>query len=193
MTRIACLLPGGTPCWQPCHSFFLSSFTVDSRSYRLFAWTPVVVAILVALLLTRSLHPLMRFFQDIWRDWTRLSLVLYAFAIPILTIIDFDGHYGWRELGGLIVCTLFIAGGVVGYMRLRNALARVAALDVAVILIFTWGWMVNHWDFPSANPHDLRSLFLASTLFLGWFSYVFWPILIGGLNRFVRTFSRRVF
>lgn len=175
-----------------CHfSFFLSSFTVDNRPYRLYAWAPVAIAALVALVVTRSLRPLARFFQGIWQDWSLLSLTLYAFAIPILSIIDFDGRYGWRELGGLLVLTVIISGGVIGYMRLHTSLARVAALDTAVIMIFIWGWTVNNWDFPSANPRDLRSLFLASTLFLGWFSYVFWPLLIGGLNRFVSAFSRR--
>ena len=42
------------------------------------SWVPFGIVILSALLWTRSLNPIKKFFKDIWNDWSRLVLTSFA-------------------------------------------------------------------------------------------------------------------
>jgi hypothetical protein len=70
--------------------------------FNSWAWLPPFAAVILGLLLTRSLRPLARLLQSAWNDWTRLSFSLYAFALPMLTIIFFEEDWGAFQLYGLV-------------------------------------------------------------------------------------------
>ena len=83
--------------------------------YKWWVWLPSFAAILLGLLLTRSLKPLARLLRGTWNDWTRLSFALYAFALPMFTVIFFDGDWGVFQLYGLVFDTVLLAAGAVAF------------------------------------------------------------------------------
>ena len=53
------------------------------------AWLPLILAMGIALLITRSLNPLMRFLTNAWTDWTLLSFAMFGWA-PLFLVAGFD-------------------------------------------------------------------------------------------------------
>jgi hypothetical protein len=113
--------------------------------YGLWAWLPLFAAIILGLLLNRSLQPLIRLLRGAWNDWTRLSFALYAFALPMLTIIFFDDDWGVLQLYGLVFDTVLLAAGAVVFLRSRTTRGRVLSLLVAFLILalkgFREGWL----------------------------------------------------
>jgi hypothetical protein len=124
--------------------------------YGLWAWVPLFAAIILGLLLNRSLKPLPRLFQGAWNDWTRLTFTLYAFALPVDTIVFFDSDWGVLQLYGLVFDTVLLAAGAVVFLRSRTILGRVLSLLAAFLILFLVGfregWMGGHfWPMVSAT------------------------------------------
>jgi hypothetical protein len=124
--------------------------------YGLWAWVPLFAAIILGLLLNRSLKPLPRLFQGAWNDWTRLTFTLYAFALPVDTIVFFDGDWGVLQLYGLVFDTVLLAAGAVVFLRSRTIWGRVLSLLAAFLILFLVGfregWMDGHfWPMVSAT------------------------------------------
>lgn len=151
-------------------------------NYDSWAWLPSLVAIILSLLLTRSLKPLGRLVQGAWNDWTRLSFAVYAFILPILTIVFFDVDWGVSHLYGLIFDTLLLAAGAVAFLRSRTIWGRMLSLQAAVLILVVkgvnWGWLNrNFWATLS-----FLSIFMGLLLL---------PALIGLLRRGVAVLSSR--
>jgi hypothetical protein len=124
--------------------------------YGLWAWVPLFAAIILGLLLNRSLKPLPRLFQGAWNDWTRLTFTLYAFALPVDTIVFFDGDWGVLQLYGLVFDSVLLAAGAVVFLRSRTIWGRVLSLLAAFLILFLVGfregWMGGHfWPMVSAT------------------------------------------
>ncbi|MGD9092082.1 MAG: hypothetical protein PVF74_04500, partial [Anaerolineales bacterium] len=99
----------GFPRWSYTYlgmAFYFGWYYSNGRYYGVVygwrAWIPFYIAILLGLLLTNSLRPLARLAQGIWYDWTRLSFALYTFAVPMFTIVFFDGDWGVIQLYELL-------------------------------------------------------------------------------------------
>ena len=74
------------------------------------AWIPFAVMAMIALLVTRSLRPLGRFFSGAWRDWTRLSFALCSFT-PVIVWFLFDEVRRPYAAPYLALTTLALTGG----------------------------------------------------------------------------------
>lgn len=155
------------------------------------AWIPVIVAGLVALLLTRSLRPLTWLVQGIWNDWTRLSFALYAFLLPMFTIIFFDMKWGIFELSGLFFDTILLAAGAIAFLRSRAIWQRVVSLQAAMFLLFIKGVLFANWySSPDAGDRSLN-LPIVIMMLLFWGGLMFLPGLVGLLRRSVSSLSTR--
>ena len=124
--------------------------------YGLWAWLPLFAAIILGLLLSRSLKPLARLLQDAWNDWTRLTFALYTIALPINTVVFFDGDWGVLQLYGLVFDTLLLVAGAVVFLRSRTTWGRVLSLLAAFLILFLVGfregWLDGHfWPMVSAT------------------------------------------
>jgi hypothetical protein len=157
--------------------------------YKWWVWIPLFVAIVLGLLLTRSLQPLARLFQGAWNDWTRLSFSLYALALPMLTVIFFDEDWGAFQLYGLFFDTVLLAAVAVAYMRSRTTLGRVLSLQAAVLVLVVKGLLLGGWFNFGKYP---RLLFGPAFLFIIiYFGFLLLPAVIGLLRRGVGVLSSR--
>jgi hypothetical protein len=154
--------------------------------YKWWVWLPSFAAIVLGLLLTRSLKPLARLLQGAWNDWTRLSFALYAFASPLVTAVFFDMDWGVFQLYGLLFDTVLLAAGAVAFMRSRTIWGRVLSLEAAVLIL-----VVKGMRYPSF-VEDLRALHWQAFLFIIiYFGYLLLPAVIGILRRGVNALSPR--
>lgn len=132
----------GFPRWSYAYlgmSFYFGWYFSNGRYYGVvydaWAWLPSFAAILLGLLLTRSLKPLARLLQGAWNDWTRLSFAIYAFTAPVTTVVFFDMDWGALQLYGLIFDTVLLATMAVAFLRSPTILSRMLSLDAAVLIL----------------------------------------------------------
>jgi hypothetical protein len=109
-------------------------------SILVFFWTPVIVTIMIALLVTRSFDPLLQLAKGIWIDWTRLSFALYG-SLTILLLDAYDGiHLSFVPLLELLAFAI-LAFGAVAYVRSSEKRQRAQSLlvgfGIAWILIIS--------------------------------------------------------
>jgi hypothetical protein len=156
--------------------------------YKWWVWLPLLAGIALGLLLARSLKPLAEMVQGVWRDWTRLSFGLYAFALPMFTIIFFDGDWGATELYRLLFDSVLLAAIAVAFLRSRSGLSRVLWLEGAVlILVVEWilGGGVPAFDEP------LRVVYFWTLFISIYFGFLLLPGVIGLLRRGVKALTAR--
>jgi len=121
------------------------------------AWIPLGAAAAVGLLVTRSLHPIVRLGAGIWHDWTRLSFALYG-AAPLLMWAMFDEVNNRWEFPFTVAWTIALTVGALAYMRsldtrrralsLAMGLALAAAVAIAGTSIYWHGRMVGRMTHP---------------------------------------------
>ncbi len=137
--------------------------------YKWWVWLPSFGTILLGLLLARSLKPLARLLQGAWNDWTRLTFALYAFALPMLTVIFFDDDWGVLQLYSLVFDTVLLAAGAVVFLRSRTTWGRFLSLLVAFLILvlkgFREGWVDGHiWPMVSFTLLYLGLLLLPGVI-----------------------------
>ncbi len=146
------------------------------------AWIPFGLAALVALLVTRSLRPVAKFFVNLWQDWTILSYTLFGF-MPLLIMIMFD------EMGHLFSFISMIILGVVMlvtatlYLTAQTQRQRVLAMLVGIpvtVALTVLGPIIYWLPLDGVNvPMSVMYGLIAMALFLS-------PSLLGGLRRIMR-------
>jgi hypothetical protein len=152
-------------------------------------WVPLIVTILLPLLLTRSLRPLARLIQGAWNDWTRLSFGLYAYLLPIYTILFFEVKWGTDELSGLAIDTLLLAAGTVAFLRSRTIWGRVVSLQAVMFILACKGFLFAEWlRGPQGFSLDMLDVLIVLLFFGG---FMFLPGLVGLLQRGVSALSTR--
>lgn len=154
--------------------------------YDAWAWLPLTVAILLGLLLARSLQPLARLFQGAWKDWTRLSFTLYAFAVPVFTVIFFDENWGAFKLYELFFDTVLLSAMAVAFLRARTSLSRVLSLEAAVLVLVVKG-ILEGWFGGLGRLLDWTMLLFI----IAYIGFLLLPALIGLLRRGMEVLSSR--
>ncbi len=153
--------------------------------YRI--WIPFGIAILIALLWTRSLDPLKKFFRDIWNDWTRLTFVMYAIGAFVSLIYD-ENHHPYLLLF-MAVATLIVTAGAWFFLRSSNMIGRILSIVVSFIAAsvpmgisyLTWDWRAYYGLPTSETWYD--NLGVAPIGILFWLLILFWPALIALIHR----------
>lgn len=115
------------------------------------AWIPFLVMAAIALLVTRSLRPVLRLFINVWKDWTRLTFGMFGF-MPLLVFIGFDEVDRLYSLPFMVALTIVMAGTALGYLRSARPRQRVLALLVGIVLTLAViivapmaYWLENGW------------------------------------------------
>jgi hypothetical protein len=166
--------------WSYNNQFYYGVF------YKWWVWIPSFAAIVLGLLLTRSLQPLAQLLQGAWNDWTRLSFTLYAFASPLVMGAYFDMDWGVFQLYGLLFDTVLLAAGAVAFLRSRTTWGRVLSLEAVVLIL-----VVKGMRYPSFVD-DLRALhWQAFSFIIIYFGFLLLPAVIGLLRRGVNALSPR--
>ena len=155
--------------------------------YRI--WILFGITVLIALLWTRSLTPIKNFFHDIWNDWTRLTLVMYAFGAFVSLIYD-ENHHPYLLLL-MAVTTIIVTAGVWFFLRSSNLIGRVLSILVSFIAsivpmaisYLTWDWRMYYRMPQSDYWYDNFGVDPIRVIF--WLLILFWPALILLIQRIV--------
>lgn len=162
-------------------------FRIDYWTWRI--WIPLLAAFGIALLWTRSLHPLRQLVRGIWQDWTLLSFAMYAFVGWMALIYD-ENHHPYL-FAFMIGSTLAVSGGAWFFLRERKTRKRIIALlsgFMAVAIIgaiseATWDWRA-YYGVPEPPPVAWYvSALRIILMLLFWGLILFWPALVGLARR----------
>lgn len=154
--------------------------------YRL--WLPLGGVVLIALLWTRSLQPIKKFFRDIWTDWTHLSLAMYALIAWVSMIYD-ENHHPYL-LAFMLASTLVSAG--VAWFFLRSSSTRGRILDIVGGLVIamiidsicwgTWDW--HEYNGIAKQPTTwYKQVWNHIMLLFFWGIILLWPSIVGLIRR----------
>ena len=122
----------GFPLWSYSYlgwSFLLAYFNTNWGYYGdpdFQVWVPFGITVLIAILWTRSLASIKKLFQDIWNDWTRLSLAMFAFCGYVWIFYD-EVHHS-QLLWFIFAVTLAFSAGVWFFLRSTNLKVRVFSI-----------------------------------------------------------------
>jgi hypothetical protein len=186
----------GFPLWSYGYlgwSLLIAGFNTNVRIYGVDwgyrVWAPLALVVALALLWTRSLVPIKRFFLGIWNDWTRLTFVMYALSVFVALAYD-ENHHPFLILL-MAASTLIVASGAWVFLRSSRVIGRVLSILVgfiaAMVLVgisyLTWDWRAYYGLPPS--DYWLDSLGVAPVGVLFWLLILFWPALIVLARRFI--------
>ncbi len=161
---------------------YYSNVTIYGQRYGFQGWLPFLTGLVVGMLVSRSLVPFFRLFRSIWRDWTRLSLGIYAYLMPLMSIVFTDSDFGSQAVYGLVFDTLLLAAGAALYLRSRSTWKKVASLEAAMLLLLLRNVLMGDWYGGPANLGTINLLGWAYILLI-WGGLMFLPGLIGLLRR----------
>ena len=100
------------------------------------SWLVFCLAMVVALLLTRSLRPLAALFTNIWRDWTLASFSIFG-CLPWLTWVSFDEIDRLFSLYFMVGLTVVFVTTATLYLRSKHLSNR--ALILLGGAVIAWG------------------------------------------------------
>jgi hypothetical protein len=98
------------------------------------AWVPLVAAVVIALVISRSFRPFIRFFTNLWNDWTIPSYLLVG-ALPLLVWGVFDEMDRLYTLYFITAFAVLFVGMVILYLRSQTTWQRVLMLTLGVVVI----------------------------------------------------------
>jgi hypothetical protein len=179
----------GFPRWSLAYlgmGLYFGNFTSHAQlygvRYGLQGWLPLLTGLVVGLLISQTFQPLGYLFSSIWKDWTRLSFGIYAYLLPLMTIIFFDSDWGGLEFFGLIFDTLLLAAGAATYLRSRTTLKRAVSLQVVMVVMLVRGLLMGDWFGGLENLASINLPGLGLVVLM-WGGLMFVPGLIGLLRR----------
>jgi hypothetical protein len=155
-------------------------------------WVPLLVIAVVALLLTRSVRPLLQFFRGVWHDWTRLSFGLYG-IVPVLVTASFDEVTKPYPIPYLAASTVALAGGALACVRSARTSQRALALLIGMTLSWTvttvgytiYGWTAMPWK-TGPGPWYVEGRGMVF-YWSGLLAFLLMPALLGLLRRGVES------
>jgi len=100
------------------------------------ALIPLGIAVLIALIVTRSAEPLVKFFTNLWEDWTLLSFGIFG-LLPWRAAFYFDGVTPVLAFYTALAFAVIMSGSALLYMRANGQRQRITALLIGSVLIAT--------------------------------------------------------
>ena len=133
--------------------FGISLFGRELWGWR--AWIPLAAAFVIALVVSRSFKPFIRFFTNIWNDWTIPSYLMLG-ALPLLVWAVFDEMDQLYTLYFMVAFIVLFVEMVILYLRSQTTWQRVLTLTLGIIVIIfpaVWGstsyWIEHNGIYPS--------------------------------------------
>ena len=153
-------------------------------------WLVVVAIAGIGLLWRRSLQPVYKLFNSIWKDWTLLSFTCYG-ALPLMFFAAYDETRNTTIV--IMFFILILAVGAALYMRSTNKWQRIASLvggfglawsGVMIHLMLYWSGRSEPW---MENPASwVETLKWTSRLGAVIMVALMAPVVIEGIRYLVR-------
>ena len=144
------------------------------------AWLPLILSVGIGMIITRSLHPLGRFFSNAWIDWTLLSYAMFGWA-PLILIASFDEMPSGLTLIFLpMVATILVATALL-YLASRRLSQRAWFLFAGAFLSLAITLIASEIYWSGIGAFNAPRIVLILAVFLG---VMFSPALIGVFRYF---------
>lgn len=179
--------------WSLVFAWWWTNISINGIKWGYSIWLPFGIMVLLALLWSRSLDPIKKLFRDIWNDWTRLSLAMFAMGGLIFIGGGEDNHPQWLLFS--MVATLIISIGAWCFLCSSSLIGRVLSIAVSFILsavpmaisYLTWDWRA-HYGFPPAENWR-GNLGVAPIGVSFWLLILFWPAIIPAFSNLYRRIT----
>ncbi|MEE4195676.1 MAG: hypothetical protein V2J07_10810 [Anaerolineae bacterium] len=137
-------------------------FLFGRELWRWRAWIPLLIVCFIALLVTRSLRPLLNFFTNIVEDWTLLTFGMFG-CMSLLIGISFDEMDRLFSLYFMVILVILMIVTVILYMRSSTQKKRISTLLVGIFLTvavtaFGPDWYWSRDINVNAGPGDTIAL-----------------------------------
>lgn len=178
--------------WSNMTTYGLKIFGFQINHWSWQMWPPLFVAIGIALLWTRSLHPLRQLLLNVWRDWTLASFMMYVFFAHLAFIYDENHHPLLFLFMTLSIITMSTAAWI--YLSSTDRKKSVVSLLSGFVLALGIDWICwSTWDWyaytgyprPSAVAWYV-SVFRSSLIVLFWALILFSPALLELVKRSIK-------
>jgi len=175
--------------WSNMGTYGLKIFGIQIDHWTWQIWPPFLAVIFIAILWTRSLHPLRQLVRGIWQDWILVSFTIYALFASFLLGYD-ENHHPYLFLF-MATSTIILSASVWFFLRSSDTRKRVLSLLLGFALAFavssicdaTWDWHAYYgYPKPPAEASFMSVIrYLAFLMFYG--GILFLPSLLGGMRR----------
>ena len=181
--------------WSLVFAWWWSSMWVGGVYYGDRTLFILGAALVLGLVLTRSLKPVKKLFRDIWNDSTRLTLAMFAFAGFMGMIYDENHH---PQLFWFMLASIFtISAGAWFFLRSSSLKGRILAILGGFAGAGIISWICDStWDFhayygltPTIRPW-YQSLGITMAILTFWLGIVFWPIIIALIHHIANKISK---
>jgi hypothetical protein len=174
--------------WSLVLAWSNTNITIYGVRWGYQVWIPFGITVLIALLWTRSLTPLQKLFRDCWNDWTRLSLMMYT--LGAWAWIFYDENHHPLLLVFIFASALVATGAVWVFLRSSRGMGRILSISFGFIFgkilsdisYATWDYR-SYYGLPESTRTWYQSLGITIAIMTFWFGILFWPALIGLIQR----------
>jgi hypothetical protein len=167
--------------------YIFNAEVFGGRRWGLGAFLPLLVALLIAIWVTRSLKPFIQLFSNAWEDWTVLTFAIFGFT-PLLISIAFDEIDRLYSLYFMVFLTVVMLVTVVLYLRSTVLWQRATILLTSVGVVIAKNVAVPALYWQQSGVADViykvvlsmfALTFFFSPLFLGLLHYLGSMLLAG--------------
>jgi hypothetical protein len=174
--------------WSLVLAWANTNMKVNGTNWEYRVWVPLGVTVLIALLWTRSLQPIKKFFRDIGKDWTRLSLTMYALGAWVSMIYD-ENHHPYL-LAFMLASTLVAAGAAWFFLRSSSIRGRILTLVAGIMIAMiidsicwaTWDWH-EYTGIPKQPTTWYKQVWNYIMILFFWGIILFWPFIAESIRR----------
>jgi hypothetical protein len=174
--------------WSLVLAWANTNMRIDGTDWGYRVWIPLGVTVLFALLWTRSLEPVRKLCRDVWKDWTRLSLALYALGGWVSVIYD-ENHHPYL-LVFMLASTLVTAGAAWFFLRSSSTRGRILAIVGGVMTAMvidsicwgTWDWH-EYNGIPKQPTTWYKEAWDFTLILCFWGIILFWPFIVESIRR----------
>lgn len=179
--------------WTDMGTYGLRIFGFRIEYWTWQIWIPLLATIGIALLWTRSLHPLRQLVRNIWQDWTLLSLSIYAFVAFVSLTYD-ENHHPYL-FAFIAATTIAVCLAVWGFLKSDSSWKRAVSMLAGFVTALVLGNIsyatqnyAGYYNLPPSPPQPwytaLDGVIVWTLLYSG---IMYWPVVIGLARRAVNN------
>lgn len=159
-----------------------------SWSWR--AWVPLALLVVIMLVITRSQEPLRCFFKNIKREWSHLSLLLFAWLASLTMTVTLDSIELAHEFWSPVILFAGFILGVLLYTQAKGSWKRASGLDIGLLVGFLGSILVDQILSPETTMFPVLSTIAIKDRPLYYLGMAGWIIVLFGLVFLPALFNR---